>query len=1555
MEGNGIKGYRLSPQQKHLWWLQGNNSHNAFYAQCAVRIEGNLEPRILQEALCSVINRHEILRSTFPVLPGAISPLQVIADTLPPAVHETDLSHQEESEQEARIEALFREMKDMPVALDEGSPARMSLVTLSPSRHVLLIKLLAFCADIAALENLVGEIGRSYEACLRDVKLLDDPIQYADLSEILNELLESEETEAGREYWRKQDFSSLSPAALPFSSRIDLAQAVFRPQLLSCQVDAKVYAALRSLAQTSGVSTSTCLLACWCTLLWRLGAQSEFIVGTAYAGRSYAELESAIGLFARYLPLRCRMKPDITFSQLLEQISSASGELAEWQDYFSWSQSVAAAGAMHRPAAAYFPICFDFHARPRVSEVAGLRLSIARSEVLLNRFQLKLSGVEQAEGLRLDFHFDGSLMKVADVERLTEELQTLLRNVTAEPHMAISSYEILGAGEHQLLLRDFNRTQTPGPASDCVHDLFAEQAAKTPDRIALVDGVRQISYAELNRKANQLAHYLRARGAGQEALVGLYLERSIELMVGLLAIIKAGAAYVPLDPSQPWPRMAQMLKDARSVLLVTRRELGEKLADVCSGMIYVDAEAGRIANEQESEPDSGVVAANLVYVMYTSGSTGTPKGVMVTHEGLVNYLRWSRAAYDATRGCGTPVHSSIGFDLTITSLLVPLMCGQRVVLLSEEEGLGQLSKALAEGHDWTLVKLTPGHLEVLKQMLEGQTLEGRANVLVIGGEALMTESLLGWREDAPSTRLVNEYGPTEAVVGCCVYEVDPNAELSGPVPIGRPIANMEMYVLNEKMRAVPVGVVGELYIGGRGIARGYFEQPESTAEKFVPHPYSERAGERLYRTGDLGRHLANGQLEYVGRTDQQVKIRGFRVELGEIEAALRDQEGVREAVVLVKESSGEKHLIGHVVAESATALEVEARDGNSEFSAILDGGRLRQNLMERLPEYMVPARVVVIQEMPLTGNGKIDRRALAEIGEHKERLEREKSYVGPRTQTEELLAKIWSQVLKVERVGVFDNLFELGGDSIMGIRIINRANQAGLRLTPNQLFQYQTIAELATVAETAPGVIAEQGPVTGPVNLIPVQHWFFEQSLPNPHHCNLSMLIEVHQVLDPCLLEKTVQHLVTHHDALRLRFLRKESGWEQVSTGLDTATPFSVIDLSELQEAEQGNVIEMAAAALQSSLHLSEGPLLRVVHLDLGAQRPSRLLLIIHHMAMDGVSWRILLEDLQMAYQQLRLAGSVKLPSKTTSFKEWAERLKDYAQTAELRQELDFWRNASSQYASRLPVDIQGGSNTEGSARSLSVALGLEDTRALLQDVPAVFLTRIDDVLLTALLQTHTRWTGTSSLLLELEGHGRGEVSADVDLSRTVGCFTTIFPVLLELKGNATPVEALKSVKEQLRQIPHRGIGYGLLRYLSDDRQIAEVLRNLPQPQIGFNNLGQIDQSLPEFGEFGFARESLGALRDPLGIRRRLIDVVASVSGGQLHILWTYGGQLFHRATIEALARRYVEALRQLIAHCIAPEAGGFTPSDFPLAKLNQQQLDKIINRAGITKGMSSK
>ncbi|HEY9901849.1 MAG TPA: amino acid adenylation domain-containing protein [Candidatus Sericytochromatia bacterium] len=1531
MQGLSIEGFRLSPQQKRLWLLQQIGYGQPYRVQYAVLIKGNLNPKKLELSLQKIVEKYEILRTNFQALSGMDLPLQVITANRLPTLRYHNLTGLAPEEQQSKIEALFNGNNQLSFDFEKDSVLDISLAIVAPDRHILLVSLPAMNSDAASIENLVREISHCYAAELQNQEQIDEPLQYVDIAEWQNELFEGEEAEPGIEYWQNKNVDKLEKLQLPYESQPTL-KPEFAPKFINLALDSKTVAKLEDITQKYTISISALLHACWTILLWRLTGQSDVVVGTYCDGRNYEELESALGLLAKYLPVDSHLENTTKFSDVLKQIDESINDAWKWQETFTWEQ----VGATEQNLRSlFFPYSFEFREQPAQYSAADVSFSIYKQYVCIDKFKVKLTCIRRDDALVTEFHYDSNLFQVEDVERLARYFQTLLASVIDKPEAAIGELEILSECDRHQLLVEFNNTQTNYSKDLCIHQLIEQQAAHTPDNIAVVFENQQLTYAQLNTRANQLAHHLQELGVTAETVVALCVERSLDMLVGLLGILKAGGAYLPLDPIVPSDRLSYMMQDAGASVILTQQHLAQRFSEQAAPLICLDSDWNVIARQPEGNPPCAATPENLVYVIYTSGSTGKPKGVAVEHRQLLNYLHGILERLDLPEGSSFATVSTFAADLGNTVIFPALCTGGCLHVISQERATSpEALVEYCESHPIDCLKIVPSHLNALLTASHPEKILPR-KYLILGGEALSWQLVEKIRQYAPSCQILNHYGPTETTVGVLTYPVhEQMRDKSETVPLGRAIANTQVYILDHYLQPVPIGVAGELHIGGDSVARGYLNQPQLTAEKFITIEHLGGQNDQpigVYKTGDLARYLPDGNIEFLGRIDHQVKIRGFRIELGEIESVLSQHSAIRETVVLAREDElGNKRLVAYIVGSQESALISELRDF----------------LKEKLPEYMVPSVFVQLKALPLTPNGKVDRQALP--APDSIRPELEGRFVAPRTPIEETIAKIWAQVLGLERVSIYDNFFELGGDSILSIQIVARTNQAGLQLTPKQLFESPTVAGLAAVAEIASTIQAEQGLVTGAIPLTPIQHWFFEQKLCDMHHWNQALLLEVRQSMSSNLLKQAVQYLMEYHDALRLRFTSTQSGWQQVNAGLDAleAVPFSFIDLSGIPAAERESVLESTTSELQASLNFTEGPLIRVALFDFGDNQPNRLLIVIHHLAVDGISWRILLEDLQQIYQQLSQEEAVKLPPKTFSFKQWSESLREYAGSERLQQERDYWLRTS--HYSRLPVNNPSGANTVALAGTVSVSLNVEETRALLQDVPSAYQTQINDVLLTALVQTFAEWTQEHFLLLDLEGHGREAIDKDIDVSRTVGWFTTIFPVLLTLEGISHPGEALKAIKEQLRGVPNRGIDYGVLRYLSEDAQVTQQLQSLPQAEVRFNYLGQFDQILPESSLFKLVNSTTDTSRSPRGNRRYLIDINGFVLGGQLQLEWTYSEQIHQRSLIERLAQGFVQALRSLITHCQSPEAGGYTPSDFQKAKVNQKDLDRLfaqINR----------
>jgi amino acid adenylation domain-containing protein/non-ribosomal peptide synthase protein (TIGR01720 family) len=1513
----------LSFAQQRLWFIDRlEPGGSAYNITMALRFTGPLDLPVLAAALTEIVRRHEVLRTRIETVAGR--PRPVIAPPATVVLPVLDLRGLPESM--AWAQRLAAEEARRPFDLARGPLLRPLLLRTGEAEHAAVLNLHHIAFDGWSMGILARELGELYRAFAAGLPspLAELPLQYADFAAWQRRWLSGEVLEELLRYWQERLAGAPEVLSLPVD-RPRPAVPSHRGARRPVRWTAELTAALSRLAHTGRSTVFMVLLAAFEALLARHTGQEDLTVGTPIAGRNRWATESLIGLFVNTLALRGDLSGDPPFAALLCRVREVTLGAYAHQD-LPFERLVDALqlerSLSHSPLFQVMLALQNAPRQPVALPALGLTpMAVARDTA---QFDLMLELGENAGELAGALEYSTELFDETTAIRLLAHLGALLVGAVANPDARLSALSMLAPGERFQLVVEWNATEIEYPGELCLHGLVAAQIARSPEALAVVFEGQGLSYGELGSRAERLARLLRELGVGPESVVGVCLERSLELVVALLAVLEAGGAYLPLDPVYPEERLAQMMADSGAPVVVTEQSLTPRLSAVGARQVCLDTDwevlPGRSAGAFRSGPD------NAAYVIYTSGSTGRPKGVINVHRAIRNRLLWMQEAYGLRGSDRVLQKTPFSFDVSVWELFWPLITGASMVVARPQghQDSEYLVDLIARERV-TTVHFVPSMLQVFLE--EPRLAECRdLKRVMVSGEALPFDLQQRFFARLPA-ELHNLYGPTEAAVDVTSWACRP-AGAWGAVPIGRPIANTEIHLLGSDLQAI--GIAGELHIGGMGLARGYLGRPELTAERFVPDPFGTNRGARLYRTGDLVRRLPGGEVEFLGRIDHQVKIRGFRIELGEIEVTLAGHPGVRETVVVAREDHpGERRLVAYVVAHAGETLAVA---GLSSF------------LGARLPAYMVPAAFIPLAALPLLSTGKVDRRALPAPGH--ERPELEEDLVEARSRAERLLVAIWADVLRLERVGIHDNFFALGGDSILSIQIVARANQMGVRLIPRQIFQHPTIAGLAAAAGSVAIIDAEQGSVAGPLPLTPIQSWFFAEDLAELHYFNQSLMLTTREAVLPGLLERALGALLEHHDALRLRFAREGEGWRQWNEAPGGPIPLSRIDLGALPADHRIPALEDAAVQAQTGLDPTLGSLFRALFFRLDASERARLQLIAHHLVVDGVSWRILLGDLEVACGQLLRAEAVRLPAKTTSFKRWAERLAEHARSPTARAELDSWLASVRRGAARLPVDFEAERGSVGSSRTITVFLSAEETHSLVKEVPAASGAQVDAVLLTALAQSFRRWTGERRLLVDMEGHGREEIFDDVDLTRTVGWFTTLFPLLLELEPGAAPEVDLERIAESLRAVPGRGLGYGLLLYLGDDLA-AGRLREMPRAQVVYNNLGHFDGLLTESALLSPAAESPGRTRSPRAERSHVLEIGAWVSGGCLGVSFSYSETVHRATTIEGLAQDFLGALRTLVAVTRAPGMARRTGADTSPTEVGQDELALALQEVG--------
>jgi amino acid adenylation domain-containing protein len=1043
MQDVKIEGFQLSPQQRHLWKLtQEQVDDSPYLAQCVVRIRGLADLTVLRAVLEALPARHEIMRTMFYAPEEVSTPFQVIApvEAATTGVEYQDFSALDANGQRSAFAAL-RDRMSRVLAVDPTSPALIGLASFSTSEHLLVIGVPGLRCDLGGLKNLVADIARAYEARVQATDLPDQGLQYPDASVWLNDTLDSPETAVGRRFWESQDLSQLLTNRLPFEPE---SEAPFAPRRVPIRLAPERMAAARLFAASPGISPELVLLTCWQCLLQRTMSIETITVGYMADGRGYAELESAVGLFARCLPLSGDVSNDVPFVDAISQLASAIRDAKQWGECFDW-RLIPQDRAGRTPS---LPLVFehqDWRARHVVQNVS---FEIEEAWACVDRFKLKLcwSGSPEDFG-DVWLEYDAGAFRETDVTRLASQLETLFAAAAANPETPLGQLRLLPASQEDEIVAQFGRAPNTAPSVALVHQRFERHAAEGPEATAVVCEEISLTYAELNGRSNQLAHYLRTVGVGPDVLVGLCVERSVDVAVGILGILKAGGAYVPLDPHLPPARLAVMLEDSGAAVVVSRTSLAGLLPSSVR-LVLLDAARKVLDALPTTNATSGIGPANLAYVLFTSGSTGKPKGVAIEHQQLASYVDAVSARLDVPPGAAFATVTTYAADLGNTAIYPALTSGGCLHILTEERAADPNAFAdYAERHTIDVLKIVPSHLRALLSGTRPMRVLPRQR-LVLGGEACPWDLVDEVRRLAPACLVFNHYGPTETTVGATVYRIPDNGARppAATVPIGAPLDHARAYALDRHLQIVPLWVTGELHIGGAGVARGYLADSALTQQKFIPDPWGTHTGARMYKTGDRVRMLPGGVIEFLGRIDNQVKIRGFRVELGEVEASLRRHPSVKDVAILAHDDGTGTRLSAFLV----------HRDGPRPTAA-----GLRAFLQEQgLPDYMIPTSFIGLEALPLTSNGKVDRQRLPTL------LELPASHGAETeglTEWESIVAEIWQQLLGVDQVQTRDNFYDLGGHSLMAIQVVTALERrVRVQISPRDLV-FHTLKQFAAL------------------------------------------------------------------------------------------------------------------------------------------------------------------------------------------------------------------------------------------------------------------------------------------------------------------------------------------------------------------------------------------------------------------------------------------------------------------------------------------------------------
>jgi amino acid adenylation domain-containing protein len=1493
-----IEGFRLSPQQERLWRLRVDEPGHPYHAACAIAVTGEVDPGALRAALRQVIERHEILRTTFQRLFGLEAPLQVIGAEPVLSWREEDLAALAAGEQRRRIDSLLDPAAREPLDLERGPVVRAVLLRRSERSAVLVLILPALCADVATLDNLVREMSGGYRS---PAAPWDEPVQYADLAGWQNELLESQDALA-RKFWQTRGFLQGLDIRLPFE-RAAGEPGAFAPRRLRLDFADTLAAELDARASASGLPPAVLLLSAWAALMRRLTGRPETVIGVACDGRKFAEMRGALGLFSRYLPLQCDAGEGASFQDLAAAVGRSAGELSRWQEYFNWRSFEEADGGSR-----FLPYAFEDHELPAEHPAHGASFALDDWSVCTERFRLKLLCLRRGGRIALELHFDAGAVEAGDAGRLAGWFESLLEGALRRPEVSLEDLDILSPAERERLDGELRGPRVDLGDEPTLPSLFRRQAARTPDAIVAVCRDERLTYRELDRWSDGLAWRLRALGVGPEVRVALCVERSLEMVAGILGILKAGGAYVPVDPSYPAARRDFMLEDARAVVLLTREELA----------LSVTAPAGHAG-----PPPGAPAADNLAYVIYTSGSTGRPKGVMVSHRAIVNRLLWMQRRFPVEAADRVLQKTPYSFDASIWEIFVPLLFGARLVIAEPggHQDAAYLRDAVARD-GVTVLQLVPSFLPLFLDGAERRDLAGLRR-LFCGGETLpatLAERCL----ERLGGELCNLYGPTEAAIDATFHPCGPHLP-AATVPIGRPLDNVRLFLLDGRGRRVPPGAPGELYIGGAGLARGYLGRPGLTAERFVPDAWSGGAGSRLYRTGDLARLAAEGDVEFLGRVDHQVKIRGFRIELGEIEVCLRRHPAVREALVVAREPEpGTRRLAAYVVLQAGQEAGVD---------------ELRDQLAASLPDYMVPATFTRLPAFPRLPSGKLDLGALPDP--HPSPSGSREALAAPRSPAEEILEGVWSSLLRTGPIGVHDDFFAAGGDSLIATQLISRVREIfRVEIRVRALFEEPTIAGLAARIAAARRLDGESGPPAllpvprdgdPPLSYAQQRLWILDRIEPGSAAYNLSVAVRLQGELDPEALAASLGEIVRRHETLRTTFAPAgDEPVQRIAPFAGFALPR--VDLAALGQGAGREARRLAAENAARPFDLAAGPLFRPLLLRLGAE-DHVVLAALHHIVSDGWSTGVLVRELGLLYRAARERWPSPLPELRVQYADFARWQRRWLAGATLAAEVEHWRRRLLDLPARLelPADRPRPAvrTPAGAWCPLTVAESLaESLRGIARGEGATLFM----LLLGAFAALLARLSGQETFAVGSPIAGRNRLETE----GLIGFFVNTLVLRADLGGDPGFRELLSRTRaETLEAYAHQDLPFEkLVEELAPERSLAHT----PLFQVMFllQNAGRIG------GELDLPGLTATPFQVPGTVSRFDLTLTLAEAAGALPGTLEYSADLFDRFTVERLAEQLTVLLEGVAAD------PGRRLSELPLlGAAARQQIAREWNDAG--------
>nr|WP_314464359.1 non-ribosomal peptide synthetase [uncultured Clostridium sp.] len=1497
--------YPLSSQQRRLYILNKLDEEGITYNMpFTLIIEGSFSVERFTSALNQLLQRHEILRTSFLEVDG--KPLQNIA---------------EESLVNIKYEKLTGyELKDVlenfiqPFSLNQGPLLRVQILEETLKKYIVMFDMHHIITDGVSLEILTEE----FIALYRGNVLENRAIQYKDYSEWQANLHKSGEMKKQEEYWLSIFKNEIPVLNMETDFKRPAIQS-YEGASMNFKLGEHLTKELNSFAQKTESTMYMLLLSAVNILLSKYSGQEDILIGCPVAGRSHHDLDGAVGLFVNTLVMRNYPSGNKNYLDFLKEVKENALKAYENQDY--QFEELVEKLKLRRDISRnpMFDVMFSIDNISKTDrKFTDVTVKQYESERTISKFDLTFSAVELKHDILIDIEYATKLFRPETILRSKRHFMKILLEMLKEPNRTLAEIDMLTADEKNQLVHEFNNKKAVYD-EEPLHRMFEAQVKKAPHHIAVKCGNESVTYENLNQSANRLAAYLKKAGVKEENLAAVMMERSPDLVRSGLAIWKAQGTYMPVDPGYPLQRKINILEDARCGFVITKSEyVDEAFKKSYKGrIICLDEEKDLIEKEKKDDLNLTMDMGSLAYVLFTSGSTGRPKGVMIEHRGMMNHIHAEVEELGLKEGFIFAQNAGHCFDISVWQLFGALAVGGTTAIYPDEVVLnpeGFLKQIMED--EVELLEVVPTYLTALMDCMEEENIKPEGlKYLMVTGEAVNGGIIKRWFTLCPDIKVINAYGPAEASDDITQH-IMTGAPKGGSVPIGTPLSNVQIYITDKDMNLCPAGVSGEICVAGICVGRGYIHDEERTKEVFIENPFVKERGVRLYKTGDIGRMRPDGSLEYIGRKDFQVKIRGFRIETGEIENCLLKHEGIKEVIVIDIEDEGQgKYLCAYYTGEGP-----------------LKTTELREHLLKELAEYMIPSCFMFLEELPLSANGKVDRRKLPDPDRSADDIE----YVLPQDEIQEIVVSVYNETLGISEIGMNHNFFEIGGDSIKALQIVSRLSRKGLKLEIKDIFSNPILKDVCTKIKQKTLNLRNNRVVEGKTELLPIQRAFFMSNKEERDHFNQAVMLYREAGFEEEVLREVFHKITEHHDAFRMRYTMENKTILQYNRGLgDRVYDLYTVDLNG--EVNEKDAVLKVADELQKETSVFDGKLMKLCLFK--SVKGDHLLIVVHHLIIDGVSWRILFEDFEHLYKNISAGNPISLEYKTDSYQNYGNFLVNYARSDKLKKELPFWREIARAKCVGILTENSILVNTYGGSQTESISLSKEDTQSLMRNVNRTYKTEINDILLTALSIALRQLTGGDRIKIKMEGHGRETLHEDLDISRTIGWFTTLYPVLIDLEGETELSQNIKMVKESLRKIPNQGIGYGILKYMAKD----EVLLQEEDAPILFNYLGEIDNDITT-EVFSPSCYSCGKSTGDNVQRDARIEMDSIIIHGELVLNTTYHKKEYGAEQIARLNAAYMECLKRVIEHCMNKEKTEQTPSDYGYNKISLGDLENLLS-----------